>query len=156
MSQPNELYSLLIPLREERLLVPRICVAEVIGFADTPEPPPEGAPPWSVGSVEWNGRRVPIVSLDESLEVPNQRRRNRRRIVILHGLTDHLRGRHYGIVTQGFPQLVRVNRDVLSNDPDYNPPTNRPILCRVRMIHEYPVIPDFDALEEQIEALAFS
>ena len=31
----KELYSLLIPLRNERLLVPRMCVAEVIAFADS-------------------------------------------------------------------------------------------------------------------------
>jgi hypothetical protein len=35
MSTPNELYSLLIPLRNERILVPRMCVAEVIAFAET-------------------------------------------------------------------------------------------------------------------------
>ena len=34
-AEPKELYSLLIPLRDERLLVPRMCVAEVIAFADT-------------------------------------------------------------------------------------------------------------------------
>jgi len=33
-ADPKELYSLLIPLRTERLLVPRMCVAEVIAFAD--------------------------------------------------------------------------------------------------------------------------
>ena len=33
-ADPKELYSLLIPLRAERLLVPRMCVAEVIAFAD--------------------------------------------------------------------------------------------------------------------------
>ena len=32
--EPKELYSLLIPLKNEKLLVPRMCVAEVIAFAD--------------------------------------------------------------------------------------------------------------------------
>ena len=32
--ETKELYSLLIPLQGERLLVPRMCVAEVIAFAD--------------------------------------------------------------------------------------------------------------------------
>ena len=31
-AEPKELYSLLIPLKSERLLVPRMCVAEVIAF----------------------------------------------------------------------------------------------------------------------------
>lgn len=153
MSQTNELYSLLIPLREERLLVPRICIAEVIAFADTPELPEGDLPSWFVGMVDWSGRRVPVVSLDTQLDATAEKRRGRRRIVIFHALTSELKGRYYGILTQGFPQLVRVNRDVLSADPDYSPQTDRPILCRVRMIHEYPVIPDFEALESMIAAL---
>lgn len=153
MSQSNELYSLLIPLREERLLVPRICIAEVIAFADAPEAPEGEAPEWFVGTVEWSGRRVPVVTLDAEPAAAPEKRRSRRRIVIFHALTPELKGRCYGILTQGFPQLVRVNRDVLSADPEYTPPTDRPILCRVRMIHEYPVIPDFEALESMIAAL---
>jgi chemosensory pili system protein ChpC len=153
VSQSNELYSLLIPLREERLLVPRICIAEVIAFADAPELPEGDLPPWFVGTVEWSGRRVPVVSLDTTLNDMPEKRRGRRRIVIFHALTPALKGRCYGILTQGFPQLVRVNRDVLSADPEYTPPADRPLLCRVRMIHEYPVVPDFEALESMIAAL---
>jgi chemosensory pili system protein ChpC len=156
MNQPSELYSLLIPLREERLLVPRICVAEVIAFADTPELPEGDVPPWFVGTVEWSGRRVPVITLDANPDNTSDKRRGRRRIVIFHALTPVLSGRTYGILTQGFPQLVRVNRDVLTADPDYSPPPDRPILCRVRMIHEFPVIPDFEALEEMVAALPAS
>jgi chemosensory pili system protein ChpC len=152
-SQSNELYSLLIPLQEERLLVPRICVAEVIAFADAPELPEGDVPSWYVGTVEWSGRRVPVVSLDSAGNATSEKRRGRRRIVIFHALTPELKGRYYGVLTQGFPQLVRVNRDVLSADHDYTPPADRPILCRVRMIHEFPVIPDFETLEQQIAAL---
>ena len=153
MNQPNELYSLLIPLRGERLLVPRICVAEVIAFADTPDRPEGDVPPWFVGTVEWSGRRIPVITLDATPDQSSDKRRGRRRIVIFHALTPALSGRAYGMLTQGFPQLVRVNKDVLSADPDYSPPEDRPILCRVRMIHEYPVIPDFDKLEAMIAAL---
>ena len=153
MSQPNELYSLLIPLREERLLVPRICIAEVIALADTPELPEGEVPDWFVGTVEWSGRRVPVVTLDSAAEESSDKRRSRRRIVIFHGLTPALKGRYYGVLTQGFPQLVRVNRDVLTGDPEYSPPSDQPILCRVRMIHEFPVIPDFDELEARIASL---
>ncbi len=156
MSQANELYSLLIPLRGERLLVPRICVAEVIAFADTPDQPEGDAPSWLVGTVEWSGRRIPVITLDSSPEKSAEKRRGRRRIVIFHALTPALSGRAYGVLTQGFPQLVRVNKDVLSADPDYSPPKDRPILCRVRMIHEYPVIPDFESLEAMIAELPLS
>jgi len=153
VSQPNELYSLLIPLREERLLVPRICIAEVIAFADAPELPEGEFPDWFVGAVEWSGRRVPVVTLDGDQSHGAEQRRGRRRIVIFHALTPRLAGRYYGILTQGFPQLVRVNREVLTADQEYVAPPDRPILCRVRMIHEFPVIPDFEKLENMVAEL---
>ncbi len=158
MSEPKELYSLLIPLRTERLLVPRMCVAEVIAYAE-PEAPAGDAPDWFLGAITWSGRQVPVVSLDESQpDAADGRKAARRRIVVLHALGKTLSTGHYGIVTQGFPQLVRVNRDVVTYDNELEVPGDRPFLCRVRMIHEFPLIPDVDRLEgmlaEQLEAAA--
>jgi chemosensory pili system protein ChpC len=153
MSDPHELYSLLIPLRDERLLVPRICVAEVIALAESPDLGSDDVPDWYAGTVAWNGRRLPVIMLDRS---PGEleSKRNRRRIVVFHGITPYLKGRFYGVLTQGFPQLVRVNPDVLAADPDFEPEPQRPILCRARMIHEYPLIPDLERIEEMVAALS--
>lgn len=151
MSEHKELYSLLIPLCTERLLVPRMCVAEVTGFAE-PEPAAgTDVPAWYLGTITWNGRRVPVVSLDGSdQEAPDGRKATRRRIVIFHALGNALSVGHYGVVTQGFPQLVRVNRDVVTYDSEFELPAERPFLCRVRMVHEFPLIPDVDRLEAMI------
>jgi chemosensory pili system protein ChpC len=152
----KELYSLLIPLRNERLLVPRMCVAEVIAFADTERPPDDSGPEWLLGTIEWNGRRLPVVSFDTSAEVegPGVRKRpSRSRIVVFHAITDKLKSGFYGILTQGFPQLVRVNPDVISLDQGAELPPGQPMLCRVRMIHEFPLIPDVERLEEMLGSL---
>ena len=157
MSAPGELYSLLIPLREERLLVPRMCVAEVIAFADTERREDPDAPDWLLGSVEWNNRRVPVISLDGPAGEQTRsagRRGSRSRIVIFHALGTALKPAFYGILTQGFPQLVRVNRDVLTRDDETPPPEGQPMLCRVRMIHEFPLIPDLEAIEQRLVDLA--
>ena len=58
----DELYSLLVPLAGERLIVPRACVAEVIGYQAPAEM--TNAPPWYVGLVSWGGRSVPVVSFE--------------------------------------------------------------------------------------------
>lgn len=151
MNAPNELYSLLIPLREERILVPRMCVAEVIAFADTEKRKDANAPGWLLGTVDWNGRRVPVITLDESSEeTPSGRKGSRSRIVIFHAIGRELRTGYYGVLTQGFPQLVRVNRDVLARDHDSPPPEGQPMLCRVRMIHEFPLVPDLEAIEQRL------
>ncbi len=149
-AEPKELYSLLIPLRNERLLVPRMCVAEVIAFADATRSRDDAAPEWYLGAIEWNNRRVPIVSFDGTSGDERKSKRSRTRVVVFHAITQELKGGYYGILTQGFPQLVRVNADVLGLETEHPVPTSFPALCRARMIHEYPLIPDVERLEKMI------
>jgi chemosensory pili system protein ChpC len=151
--ESKELYSLLIPLQTERLLVPRMCVAEVIAFADAARTRDDAAPEWYLGAIEWNNRRLPVVSFDGPRADERKSKRNRARVVVFHALTQELKGGYYGILTLGFPQLVRVNADVLGLETEQPVPEGIPALCRARMIHEYPLIPDLERIEQTIAAL---
>ena len=151
---PRELYSLLIPLQQERLLLPRMCVAEVISFVEPERPSDTSLPSWYLGRIDWNGRQLPVMTLDpETAPSEPRRRRARTRIVVLHALGQSLPGGYYGVLTQGFPQLVRVNPDVLGCEPDKGWADAEAVLCRVRMIHEYPLIPNLEELERRIAGL---
>lgn len=155
MSQEQkELYSLLIPLKSERLLVPRMCVAEVIAFADTMRDRQDQHPDWYLGTIEWNSRRLPVVSFDDPDQEERRSKRSRARVVVFHAITQELKGGYYGVLTQGFPQLVRVNPDVLGLDTEQPLPVRQPVLCRARMIHEYPLIPDVERIERMIAELS--
>ncbi len=142
----EELYSLLAPLNAGRLIVPRSCIAEIISSSGIQ--PVGDAPPWLLGTVSWNARRVPVISFEAAChrDVPDTGRRSR--IAVLGCLTDKLQAGYLGILTQGFPQLVRVNPDVLTldADPEYSP--DDPVLCQLRMMNERPLIPDLERLEE--------
>jgi len=153
-SAPDELYSLLIPLDGERLLVPRVCVAEVIMFRD-PERSRENdqLPSWFLGRVEWSGRRVPVISFERISGEELQSRTERTRIVVFHAIGDDLKIGYFGMITQGFPQLVRVNGDVLSLESERPWPEGQPVLCRTRMINEYPLIPDMERIETMLAEL---
>ena len=153
MTEVNELYSLLIPLRHERILVPRMCVAEVIAFADAARTRDDAAPDWYLGAMEWNNRRVPVVSFDGQASDERKARRSRTRVVVFHAITGEIKGGYYGVLTQGFPQLVRVNADVLGLETEQPLPESVPALCRARMIHEYPLIPDVERIEKMIADL---
>ena len=56
----EELYSLLVPLTDDRLIVPRTCVAEVVRYSKPDQE--EGSHNWMLGTVNWNGRQLPVVS----------------------------------------------------------------------------------------------
>ena len=147
-NESEELYSLLVPLSEDRLIVPRACVAEVVRFS---QPNTEvGAHAWMLGTVNWNGRELPVASFEGALgkEVPAAT--GRTRIVVFYASAGQLKTGYFGILTQGFPQLVRVNKDVLQLDSTDGWPESAPVLCRVKMINEFPLVPDLERLESML------
>ena len=150
MSAPvEELYSLLIPLEEDRLIVPRACVAEVVRFI-RPESSAAGHE-WLLGRITWNGRELPVVSYEGLIGKPVPDTSGRTRIVVFYAGSGSLSGGFFGLLTQGFPQLVRVNRDVLKLDSTNGAWGEKaPVLCRVKMINEYPLIPNLELLEAMI------
>jgi chemosensory pili system protein ChpC len=148
----DELYSLLVPLNQERLILPRACVAEVVRYA--PLQPDEEVPPWFRGVISWNGRQVPVISFEELAGLSPAEPGGRTRVAILNAIGGRLPGGFFGVLTEGFPQLVRVNRDVLQPAARQAWPENGPVICQVRMINEYPLIPDLEVIEDLIvEAL---
>jgi chemosensory pili system protein ChpC len=144
----QEIYSLLVPLAEGRLIVPRACVAEVVGFQVPSEM--TGAPPWYIGTVPWTGKAVPLVSFEGACgqEIPPAS--GRTRVVVFHCLGSRLDGGNFAIVSQGFPQLVRVSSDVVRPDNSRIFAERAPVICQVRMVNETPLVPDLERLEEMI------
>ncbi len=146
--ETQELYSLLVPLAEDRLIVPRACVVEVVRFS---QPDTEaGAHSWMLGNVSWNGRDLPVASFEGALgkEIPVAT--GRTRIVVFYATSGQLKTGYFGVLTQGFPQLVRVNKDVLQLDATEGWPESAPVLCRVKMINEFPLVPDLERLENML------
>lgn len=148
MSEAEELYSLLVPLMDDRLIVPRACVAEVVRFTEPTAQ--EGAHNWMLGTVSWNGRELPVVSFEGAIGKDIPATTGRTRIVVFYASTGQLKTGYFGVLTQGFPQLVRVNRDVLKLESGDGWPEDAPVLCRVRMINEFPMIPHLEQLESML------
>jgi chemosensory pili system protein ChpC len=144
----DELYSLLVPLSGERLILPRACVAEVIGYQSPAQM--TNAPPWYAGLVNWGGRSVPVVSFEGTLGQPLPSVSSRTRIVVFHATAGILPGGSFGMLTQGFPQLVRVNADIIRPDVSRAFAERVPVICQVRMANETPLIPDLQRLEQMI------
>lgn len=147
-AEAEELYSLLVPLSEDRLIVPRACVAEVVRFSQAEKQ--EGAHDWMIGTINWNGRPLPVVSYEGAIGKDVPAVTGRTRVVVFYASTGQVKSGYFGILTQGFPQLVRVNRDVLNLEAKDGWPESAPILCRVRMINEFPMIPDLERLESML------
>lgn len=144
-AEAEEIYSLLVPLNDDRLIVPRACVAEVVRFTEPKHE--DGAHGWMLGAINWNGRELPVVSFEGTLGRDVPAITGRTRIVVFLASTGQLKTGYFGVLTQGFPQLVRVNSDVLKLEATDGWPVDAPVLCRVKMINEFPLIPDLEKLE---------
>jgi chemosensory pili system protein ChpC len=148
-AQVEELYSLLIPLNQGRLIVPRACVAEVVRYTE-PKEKIDG-PAWFRGRMSWNKVQVPTVNFEELCGLPSTRPGGRTRVAIFNCLSDVLETGFFGVLTEGFPQLVRVNRHVMELDDKHAWPEEGPVICQIRMINEYPLVPDIEKLESMIQ-----
>ena len=101
-------------------------------------------------TVGWSGRTVPVISFEGTLGRAIPQPGGRTRIVVLHCLGSRLAAGAFGILTQGFPQLVRLNPDVVKPDPTRSFPDRSPVLCGLRMVNEAPLVPDLEYLESII------
>lgn len=146
----DEVYSLLIPVAGGKLILPRLCVAEVMGY--TRPQPLSDAPAWLLGLVRWQDQELPLVSFEGLCGRRVPERANRTRVAVVYGIGAHMEPPAFALMTQGYPYLVRVNAAVLSLDTEepYDPEV--PVLSRVHMANERPVIPDLEAIEAKLLA----
>ncbi len=146
--RPAEIYGLMVPLDTERLLVPRGCVAEVVGY-QTPQEM-TGAPPWHLGVINWNGRKVPMVSFEgccgDDVAAPTQRSR----VVVLNAVSEEVQAGYIAILSQGFPQLVRISPEFVKLDANRSFAPDSPVICQIQLLDETPMVPDLDRLEAMV------
>ena len=144
----EELYSLLVPLGDERLIVPRNCIAEVIRFAATPRE--ESSADWLYGMARWGDIDIPVISFEAMCGREAPEPSGRTRVVVFRPLTAGAGCPPYGIMSEGFPQMVKLNREVVVLDQAYRPPEGSPLLCKVSMIKDQALIPDLELVEHKL------
>ncbi len=146
--RPAEIYGLMVPLDKEQLLVPRGCVAEVVGY-QTPQEM-TGAPPWHLGVINWNGRKVPMVSFEgccgDDVAPPTQRSR----VVVLNAVSEQVQAGYIAILSQGFPQLVRISPEFVKLNAGRDFAEDSPVICQIQLLDESPMVPDLDRLEAMV------
>jgi chemosensory pili system protein ChpC len=148
------LYSLLVPLEQMRLIVPRDCVAEVVGW-DAVRHRREGPQPsWLAGELRWDGREIPVLSFERLCGLETEWPRQRARVVVIRCLGKRLKAGYFGVLTRGFPQIVRVTQSALVPNAQSTWPAQAPVLCELQMVGQSPVIPDLEQVEGELAQIA--
>jgi chemosensory pili system protein ChpC len=139
----QEIASLLIPLREQLLLLPNVSVAEIVPVSQVTSV--ADAPEWYLGNCIWREQQVPLISFEALTGGAKAGSSNRTRFAVLNctGLSDDLP--FIAIVAQGLPRLARVNEEEISERETDRKPYE---FMHVAWAGEEATIPDLSAIEQ--------
>jgi chemosensory pili system protein ChpC len=128
------------------LLVPNTAVAEIIHYA---EPERVGdAPSWMLGTLEWRGLRIPVVSFERAAGGDGEDPGAGHRIAILNGVNSGDQLRFFAIVIRGNPRLVNITHDDISKLAEREP--DKLQLQAVNVKDTSAIIPDLAGLEQLV------
>ncbi len=144
----REMRGLLLPLGERSLILPSVAVAELVGYQE-PTVEPDTAD-WHLGTIQWRGRRIPVVSFSAALGGdPDRGRGQRMRIAVLNTLNGSKELPYIGLLTLGVSRLARISADNMVPDPSGE--VDSDLVQAALVIGDQPAwIPNLDRLEELV------
>ena len=147
---PREIRCVLVPVGDQRLLLPNATIAEVITLP-TPEPV-EGAPDWLLGRIAWRGWRVPLVSFERLSGAGEPDSEMVTRVAVLKAIGGNPELPFIAVLTQGFPRLTTLNSELIIPTHDG---TALPAGVRGQVLvrDDMAVIPDLEGIEAQLTPL---
>jgi chemosensory pili system protein ChpC len=147
---PQQLYAVLVALQSDTMLLPNLGVAEVVSLEGLRPLP--GAPSWFAGLLPWQGRELPIARFEllnnGAAEPPGRRTR----IAVINAVSARLSAGRYGILAEGYPHLVTLNRSAL-RAAEPRPQDSELILARVRVASQEALIPNLERIEAEMAAV---
>lgn len=145
---PSHVYSVLINLADENLLVPNAAIAEVAGQESFTRR--DGKPRWWIGSMRWQSRDLPVVSIEAMLgrEIPPLDRKAR--LVAVNAPSE---AGAFAILSRSYPTIVTLNEMALQADKLADSDPEKLLYCRVRIANRKAIIPDLDALAALVRKL---
>ncbi len=106
---PTLIDVVLIPLRGGNLLLPNVCVAEILPWRRLAEV--DGAPPWYLGLLPWRQREIVVVSLEalsEAMQARASRDARPRCLVVMNRMRAGGDVEFYGVAAEALPRLLHL------------------------------------------------
>lgn len=143
--------SQIMPLNNERVILPNTAIAEIIGFTQPDAVPVsvKKAPDWLLGMVAWRGLSVPVVAFEKILGGKFETPGKHARLAVLNAVGGAAGVPFIAIPTQTIPQLMQVNQAAISVVEDTGE-TNPAVACHVVVAGSTAIIPDMDEVERQV------
>jgi chemosensory pili system protein ChpC len=143
----DQVRSLWVPLREVSMLLPHMAVVEVCNYR-VPDERGDDSPDWLLGTINWRGQRIPMVSLELLCGDRIPANPVYSRLIIINSVRTDSPVHHFAIVAAALPRSVQFDNTIVDDVESSDLPA---LQCRVYIGHEQAVIPDLDYLQGLLE-----
>ncbi len=146
--EQSELSCVLIPLNAGNLLLPNVCVAEILLWRRIKSL--AGAPDWCLGLLGWRGQSIPVVRFESLNNSRSEERKTGRCMIVMNRSRSSDGLAFYALAAHGLPRMVQLADDDLSNEPSKLGPGE---IVVVKLGTESAIIPNLDFIESNVRKL---
>lgn len=139
--------SLVIPLNGMSLLVPNALVSEVATLATVMAVP--GKARWLLGTMEWRGLRVPVLSFEGVASGAVSAPARNSRAIVFNTLNNNRDLPFLAVLSQRIPRLLLVTARMLQRADGAS--AGDAVLTRLKLQDEDVLVPDMDRLEQLLQ-----
>jgi len=155
MTEDSDLIKcVILTLRRENVIVPNALVAEIISVKEIEQN--ENTPDWHVGSMDWRGVDVPLLSFEAAGGMETNKVNLNTQAVVLYavGKDEEVSENPYlGLVMSGVPHVSRFSREQITTDEEAM--DDHPMVAqKVRINGARISILDVDAMVDMLAELA--
>jgi chemosensory pili system protein ChpC len=147
----SSISSQIVPLNDERVVLPNTAIAEIISFRQPDALPAsvKKAPDWLLGMIAWRGLSVPVIAFERMVGGKYESPGPRARLAVLNAVTGVPGVPFIAMPTQTIPQLMRIDQATISAIEDTGE-VNPAVACHVVVAGNAAIIPNLDEVERQV------
>ena len=143
----SEVFSFMIPMLKDNLLMPTENVAEIVPFmnvslfdsvADSDE--------WHIGNLAWRNMTIPVISIERVNGQRDLGEIRRSKIAVIYTLNGNQDIPYLAFTVQGIPRMIPIdskNSEIIDHSP-----SDKGVAAWVKVEDKKALIPDMDAMEE--------
>ncbi len=149
--QITELSCVMIPLNGMQLLLPNICIAEILPWRRVKVL--DDAPDWCLGLLGWRGESIPVIRFERFNNTSAEDRKVGRCMIVMNRARTADAIPFYALAADGLPRMVQLTEDDLTNIPTK---LGKAEVVSLRVGTETAVIPDLKLIEQHVSELTKS
>ena len=140
----------MIPLAGTQLLLPNVCVAEIVPWRRIQ--PMKHGPDWCLGLLGWRGENIPVIRYEVLNGAGRASEPKAGRCMVVMNRARSAEGpAFYALAADRLPKMVQLNDNDISSTPTPPGPAETAV---VAVGTETAVIPNLEYIEEQVRSLS--